>query len=518
MSERTSGTILLMLSRFGWLALQVISIPIYIKTLGEKGYGIAVLMTNVRAFWQLLELSAPQGILQVLSRTFKVDEEKAWRYFRTGLGIQFVVGIVGLVILWLAPSVLSFDKELKDHPALNAMCIVIGIQFFLDSYGSTYNLPFMAREQFKKVAALTSFLPTATVLVSIAFVLILKNPVALLLGSMCDSLTQCFIRFYVIKKYETNFPILPAFEAPLAKEILKIGLKSYVADLSSRVGATFDRMLIGTVWGKEVLAIYNIACRIPQVLIETFGKVLQVIQPEMTHVAHNEPERFDELFKRNLALVGGIAVCTILFVSGFGQIIGQAWFRKSYDDLPIIVLFMGVYYTLEMIHSTITVGFFAKEKAQFMLPFTLWNSIITVTCTVPVLKTFGLPGVAAMNLFIDVAQILPIHWFASKYILTNLSAKEITWITLRFVGSSVLAAIAAYFAVSRIPVGLVNYLLLPIVPILSAVLLSIYLRLGWLTLPNSLQKKLQRFPALCRWLKLNPIDDQPMNPTLDAAS
>lgn len=518
MSERTSGTILLMLSRFGWLALQVISIPIYIRTLGDKGYGIAVLMSNVRAFWQLLELSAPQGILQVLSRTFKVDEARAWRYFRTGLGIQFVVGILGFVILALAPNILSLDKELKGHPALSAMCFVIGVQFFLDSYGSTYNLPFMAREQFKKVAALTSFLPTATVLVSIAFVLVLRSPVALLLGSMCDSLTQCFIRFYVIKKHEKNFPILPAFEMPLAKEILKIGLKSYVTDVSTRIGATFDRILIGTVWGKEMLAIYNLACRIPQVLLETFGKLGQAIQPEMTHVAHNEPEKFDSIFKRNFAFVGAVAVCTILLSSGFGHIIGQAWFRKSYEDLPIVVLFMGIYYTLEMLHSTITVGFFAKEKAQYMLPFTLWNSLVTVTCTVPVLKNFGLPGVAAMNLFIDVAQILPIHWYASKYILEKVTTRQLLRITFQFMASSTLAACVAFFAVSKVPVGILNYVLLPIIPVCGFLLGLVYAKLGWIQLPMGIQRKLVRFPGLMQWLGLDPIPVVSDSNSLETAS
>ena len=69
MSEKTTGGIWIMVSRFGWLALQILSLPIYVRTLGESNYGAAILITNIRAFWQILDLSAPQGILQLLSKT-----------------------------------------------------------------------------------------------------------------------------------------------------------------------------------------------------------------------------------------------------------------------------------------------------------------------------------------------------------------------------------------------------------------------------------------------------------------
>ncbi len=200
-----------MISRFGWLALQILSLPIYVRTLGESNYGAAILITNIRAFWQILDLSAPQGILQLLSKTFKVDEPKAWRYFRTGLGIQAIVGLLGFSILWFAPYILTLDKSLLGQPGLEAMCLISGFQFFFDSFGSTYNLPFIAREQFKKVAAFTSVLPSVTVVVTIILVLWLKSPRgthprydARFIRSMCDPLLRH-------SEVRIVFPVTPQF-------------------------------------------------------------------------------------------------------------------------------------------------------------------------------------------------------------------------------------------------------------------------------------------------------------------
>jgi O-antigen/teichoic acid export membrane protein len=507
MSEKTTGGIWIMISRFGWLALQILSLPIYVRTLGESNYGAAILITNIRAFWQILDLSAPQGILQLLSKTFKVDEPKAWRYFRTGLGIQAIVGLLGFSILWLAPYILTLDKSLLGQPGLEAMCLISGFQFFFDSFGSTYNLPFIAREQFKKVAAFTSVLPSVTVVVTIILVLWLKSPVALILGTMLDSFAQCVIRFYVIRKYESSFPLLPNFEPKLAKEIIQLGLKSYVTDLSTRIGSTMDKLIIGAVLGKEILAIYNLACRIPQVLLETFSKLSTVMQPEMTHVAHNEPERFNAIFKRNFAFVGAIAVCGIVLTSGFGHVIGQAWMRKSYPDFGTIVFLMGVYYALEMHHSTITVGFFSKEKAHFMLPFTLWNSCITVACTKYFATHFGLTGVASMNLLIDLAQIIPIHWYATRYILNQdksnqVTVSELLKTTALFFGTSIIISGLCFFAIKSIPLGWLNYVILLLIPILSLLLGSIYVRNGWVQLPLSIESKLKRITRFATFLKL----------------
>lgn len=519
--SRSAGVLWLVGLRFVIIALQIINIKYAVKFLGEGSYGIAILIANVRAMWQFVDLDIPQGLVQVLSRTFRVDEEKAWRYFRSGLFLHLVIGLIGMVGMFLGAYYLTGNKDLQ-RPDLGALCILAGLQFFFDVYGSAYNAPFNAREQFHKVAALTSLIPIFSVGLSIVLVAILKTPVAVLLGTLIDSVLQFVVKMAFIIRKEKDFPILPLVDLPHSREIVKTGLKSYVAGLSTRIGGTADKVIVFSVLGKEVLTVYNLACRIPQILLEAFGKIAESVTPEMTHVSANEPHRLAEIFRRNFRFIGFVAAVGIVFVGGFGDVILKAWMFKSYENFGILVFLMGIYYGLELHHSTITRVFFAQGKAHLMLPFTLWNSIITVAMTKFLATRFGLIGVASMNCFIDVAQIIPIHYYCTRYGVKDLTLGELLRITFSILGIGVVFGLGALYATSHMTFSKYGSyaMVLGIIPL--CVLLSVvYIRSGLVSLPNGIRMMIAKSGILKRLFgsqpeiprSVDPIDPHdPMNP------
>lgn len=495
-SGRSAGVLWLVVLRFVIIFLQIISLPISIHILGESLYGIAVYVGVIRLLWNFVDLDIPQGLIQVLSRTFRVDEERAWRYFRAGLFLQFLVGIVGAIGLFLAPWYLSGDKQLANTPGVSLLFMLAGLQFFFDSYGSTYNAPFNAREQFAKVAALTSIIPAIAIVLTIILVLVWRSPAAILLGTLIDSSLQTAVKIWYIVKKEKNFPILPKFDKESCQEILRISLKSYVAGLSSRIAGTADKAIVGAVLSKEMLAIYNVACRIPQILLEAFGKIAESITPEMTHVSANEPHRLAAIFRRNFRFMGFIAAVGIIFISGFGNVIQQAWLSKHYDNFGLLVFLMGIYYGLELHHSTITRVFFAQGKPHLMLPFTLWNSGITLLCTKYLALQYGLIGVATMNCFIDVAQIVPIHYYCSRFGVKDISLGQLLKITGIVVGLGVVLSFCAMMLTSQFKTDRwTAFAIVATIPFQCLALAFVFKKVGIIEFPEGLQRILRRKKA-----------------------
>jgi O-antigen/teichoic acid export membrane protein len=496
MSENTGrsrGVLWLVGLRFVIIFLQIISLAISVRVLGEGPYAVAAYFATVRVLWQFVDLDIPQGLIQILSKTFRVDEAKAWLYFRSGLFLHLIIGAIGAIGLFLGPLYLGRTKELLNYPGLSLLCTVAGLQFFFDTYGSAFNAPFNAREQFSKVAKLTSIVPFFAIVFTITLVFLLRSPVAILAGSLFDSVTQFILKMWFIRKYEPGFPILPKVDKTCCRDLIQMGLKSYVAGLSTRIASIFDKVIIFNVLGKELYAVYNIACRIPQILLEAFSKVVESVTPEMTHISTNEPHKLAEIFRRNFKFIGFIAAIGIMFVSGFGDVIQRAWLNKHYENFGLIVLLMGIYYGLELHHSTITRVFFAQGKPQMMLPFSLWNSVITLTCTAFLAKRFGLLGPAYMNCFIDLSQIIPIHYFCSKYGVKEISTGELLKITGTIVGPGALLGFLFMTGLSFVTPGRWCYFGVLAIPFLCVGLAAVYNRFGLVDLPNGVKTLFQKF-------------------------
>ena len=234
--SRSAGVLWIVGLRFIIIFLQLINLRVAIHVLGDVVYGIAVFVAGVRALWQFVDLDIPQGLIQILSKTIRVDEDKAWRYFRAGLFLQFLVGVIGAVGVSLGAIYFGHDSRLAGYSFVTSLFVIAGIQFFFDSYGSTYNAPFNAREEFHKVAALTSGIPLFTVFIQIVLVLLMKSPIGILLGTLLDSVLQFIIKVYYIVKHEKKFPVLPKFDFECCRDIIHMGLKSYIAGLSTRIG------------------------------------------------------------------------------------------------------------------------------------------------------------------------------------------------------------------------------------------------------------------------------------------
>lgn len=492
--SRSAGVLWLVGLRFLILALQLINLKIAIKVLGDDAYGVAVLVATIRSLWQFVDLDIPQGLNQLLSANIRVDETRAWAIFRAGLFLHLAIGILGFVGMAAGPLYLPHFSNWATVPNLGVICLVAGTQFFFDVYGSAFNSPFNAREQFHKVAAYTSVIPVVSIVIQTVLVLVMRNPLAVLVGTLLDSVLQFVVKMWFIVTREKDVPIWPKWSSSHVRDIVKMGLKSYIAGLSTRIGGTADKLIVESVLGRSALTIYNLACRIPQILLEAFGKITESITPEMTHVSTNEPHRLAEIFRRNFRFVGFVAAVGIIFIGGFGDVILKAWMSREIEGFGILVFLMSVYYGLELHHSTITRVFFAQGKAHLMLPFTLWNSIVTVTLTNYLATRFGLVGAAGMNCFIDVMQIIPIHYYCSKFGVKEISVGELLKISFGVIGTGVAISLGVLMSLSHLTYSRSQSVLIVLAILPLCLLLAIfYKRVGLMSLPRGLEKMLFRF-------------------------
>lgn len=491
-SGRTGGIAVLVGGRFAWLLLQVVSIAAYVRVLGPEAYGIAIAVALYRGYMKLLDFEIPGGALQRLSTAFRSDEGRAWRIFRTTLTMQGLVALVGAAILLLGPSLAPLSAESRAYPYLGAMFVFAAIQHATDTLSSTLNIPLLARERFHVLARFDSILPMVFTVLMVISVVIFRTPLALAIGTAAESLAGLLLKVALYRKTEPREALSPTFEPELAREVFGVGWRVYVTNFSSRIGSTADKLIIEHVVGPDALAIYNTACRIPQVMLETFTRMSEAITPNMAAVAAHEPLAFSSLLRRNALVVATVASAGIIAFGGVGTPLFQALFRRSDPSVGLVVLLMALYYGLEQHYSTYTRGFFAQNKITWMIPFTVWNTTVTLLLTAPIARAYGLGGVAAMNLVIDLAQFVPITWITVRIVAPGLEVKPLLFRSGAILGTGFVIALF-FFALTRgVPLGVSSFAWVPVAWIPGALTLSVLLASGIGLMPDALWKRLPR--------------------------
>lgn len=501
--SRTGGIAVLLGGRFAWLALQVVSLAVYFRVLTAEHYGIAVAVALYRGYLKLLDLEIPSGALQRLSATFGVDDERAWRLFRTTLGMQMIVAALGAVALVFAPHYAPLSVKTRGYEFLPAMFAVAAVQHATDTMSSTLSIPYLARERFRLLTLFESWIPITFTLLMVGGVLIFRTPLAIVVGTAAESMAGMIVKIYLVRKTEGARRLVPAFEPALAKEIFAVGWKVYATNLSSRIGSTVDKIIVEAILGPASLAVYNLACRIPQVMLETFTRMSEAITPNMALVAENEPAKFPELLRKNVLVVTTISAAGIVAIGGLGTPLVQAWLRKVDPAAGLVVLLMSLYYGFEQHFSTMTRGFFAKNKILWMLPFTVWNTTITLTLTAFFARRFGIGGVAAMNLGIDLVQIVPITWITVRVLAPEIPFRAFLGRTAALLAISFGVALVFFVSTRGVQLGLPSFLWVPFAWVPGAVALGLMMgsRLGlmpdvvWNRLPRALWRFRPATPA-----------------------
>ncbi len=446
---------------------------------------------------QLIDLDLPQGIQLRLSSV--VNDDKAfWVSFRTGLFLQTLIGVIGAILLGFGASHLSFGMSESNRQTASVLFPIMAIQMLLDTVGSTFMAPMYAKGVLKQFTTSNALIPTFGVIITIPLVLILKSPTAVCIAMVIESLVSGSYKLVSLVKFHSWSVCFPAFSKIHAKEILSLSLRSYPGNLSSRIAGSIDKVLVG-VLSTEALTYYNVASRISSSIAQIFGAANGLAVPEMLNTASNDPSSFSEILKRNLRFTTWLYSFTIIIACSFGEVILGAWLHKAYAGFAWISVLMGIYWYLEMNFGLITVTFFAYKRAHLLLPFALWNALVTTFCTTLFAKSLGLLGVGLMNALIDLAQIVPICLLLTRKVLP----KESTTLFIRYLAFPMLLSaslsVAVVFLLRWLMVWVNPLPLLVLIPLCWVAFPIVFIKLKWMPLPSKLSEKIGGYNKLA-WL------------------
>jgi O-antigen/teichoic acid export membrane protein len=452
------------------IGVQLVSIPIVWDVLGDVRLGACLFGFH-------------DGTQRNMTNAFDAGESArgftVWNTYRTLLLIHAVVGFALMLGL-------SFVPALSHEVGPASMFLAAGVMFVGQYlfFGST--IYFNARRQFGYLAVTNGAQILLSSVLALVLTLITRRPEAYLAGFAIGNGAVALYSIGSVARQSRGTEGVNGFDREALRYAFDFGKKLYLTRVAAVVTSTFDR-IIAKPLGTANIAVYSTAARIPEAGQEVLP-VNATVLPDLTKAHAAGPKEFARSVEKNTLTVFGVSCAAILVPCAFAEPVLLLWLGDKYrPEMAWIMVMLGVYAALQMFYTALAGAMIAHGSPQRVLPFTLYSAVALIALAYPCGMRYGIVGLAALRLAIQVAQFVPIIAFTQRTIAPEISLGG--WLG-RLSGVLALATLFAggAYASWSLPSVWVPVALLPVA---SVAFLAVCHATGLSPLPESVLRRLR---------------------------
>jgi O-antigen/teichoic acid export membrane protein len=244
------------------MIVMLITVPLYLKVLGDARYGVLALVWLVLGYFSFLEMGLGKATANQIAKAHAAPAAERSEIFWTALLVNGVMGFVGASILWLLgryvlTSVLKLEEDFMQE-AIKALPWMVAT-FPLALASSVLNGALEGRSRFLTVNSLQ--------VVSNAVFQIVPLLVAYRYGPSLDTVIPAAVLsraimnvpFFMACYRALPLSLVPSFSLQRGKSLFSYGGWVAVTGMISPVMETIDRLLVGALVGAKAVAHYTIA-------------------------------------------------------------------------------------------------------------------------------------------------------------------------------------------------------------------------------------------------------------------
>lgn len=359
------------------------------------------------------------------------DEQKQRKYVATIFSLQYVVGIIFGVLVFLlrVPIATYFNNDLL----INILPIVAFTPLFTNLI-QMYQTLFVSIGKAKVIAVRNFVVSIIRLCAVIVACFVLNNIVTVLVVILGLDIAQIIYFFALFKKYKHPLLIRDS-RFDLTKEILAFSIPMSIYVLTNSLSKDIDKYVISAFANTEMLAIYTNAAKVLPFDMLT-ASLITVLVPIVTRLINQS--KYDEardVFKLYLRIG---YVLTFIFVGGAiavsKELILFLYDEKYLVGLPVFIIYLVV----DMIRfANVTTILSSAGKTRILMLISIITMLLNVVFSIAGYKAFGFIGPALVTLILTIGMTIALLHFGAKEIKTKVfdlfDFKEIAIIGLEIV-------------------------------------------------------------------------------------
>ena len=303
------------------LAVSIVTIPLYLKLIGEARYGIMAIAWLLLGYFGLFDLGLGQATAQRIAALRNGGNEERAQTFWTALQMNVGIGFVGGLLIWpigayFFGSVFKVEDVLRPEMLAAVPWLILAVP--MATLSGVLIGALQGTEQFGELNVISVFstilfqlLPlTVGWFISVKLNIILPTALFARLLSLVILFLRC--RRHVIRGYS------PCFVRSQASLLLRFGGWVTVTSFVGPIMVILDRFIIGAVVGARSVTYYVVPFQLGEKTVMIPVALTSALFPRLASASIKEQEVLShEALHVLLVVMTPIVVIGILFIEPF---------------------------------------------------------------------------------------------------------------------------------------------------------------------------------------------------------
>ena len=396
--------------------ISIVTIPIYIHSIGEARYGVVALVGLLLGYFGVfdfgLSIATAQRIASADSTAFDMRRRILW----TALGVNLALGLLGAAIL-LPVAQIYVTRFLKVSPvlipemrhAMGWLALALPVSLLTNVLRGALQ----GANRFGEMNLINVIIGPLGQLITVAVAHWISPSLDAVLPALYITRSAFLGCYAIVIARSVTFGWKPAFDRGLVKDLLGFGSWVTISGLIGPLMTMLDRFLIGSFIGASAVSFYTVPYQLAERTLILPGALLQAMFPK---IAAADDLGAIALARRGMralaAAMGPIAVIGITFMHPFLTI----WIGAKFADQASTsgqILLAGFWFNAQGMCSVVRLQAAGRPRLVALahtievLPYLI---ILAVA-----MYFFGLVGAALAFTLRIVFDNLLLAWFADLF-------------------------------------------------------------------------------------------------------
>lgn len=373
-------------------------LPFLVSHLGERWYGVWVLVASLVGTSYLLDLGLSMAVIRFVAKHLASrDTRGANEVVNTCLVIYSLLAVVvfftSVIVAFFAPA---FIDDVETAGIVRTTIIILGLQYATE-------FPFKAFagiiSSYLRYDLLMLSRLLNLVVVNSAFVYLLTHGHGILSLAVCvlvaDQLSN-YLYFRLARHLFREMRIGRSFvRRDLVRELFTYSTWAFVIQVANQFRFRIDSLVIGWQISAAAVTYYAVGLRLVEYFVDFVNRATNMVTPVFT--ADFVQNNHDELRRKYLLLVRVNAVMA-LFGGGMIIIVGRAfilrWMGPTFENSYVVLVILMCAMVFEVIGTHSDNMLYAVSKHKYLAVINITEATVNAVLSLALAKPFGIVGVA----------------------------------------------------------------------------------------------------------------------------
>lgn len=426
--------------------------PYLIHSLGNRWYGIWVLILAFFASYELFDISVSVAVSRYVSRALGSDDQDEMNLvISTSFFIFLAYGIIVALVTAIAAVVCrQFFADPQELQLVRRVVLIMG-------FGMAANFPlkifrgvlvsYLRYDIIQKVALGRVVFATGLMYAALTTGRGLAAIAAISVGCrLAESLIMIVFAQKVFAHMRVGFTKV---RRRIVGQMFGYGGKALLSQLASMMRYRLDAIVIAGVLNMNLVAVYDVG----QKLVSSGQDIVRNSLNVMIPVFSRDEGRNDYagIREKYLALTK-VSVILAVFAGGsllmYGKALIRRWVGPDFEDSYAILAILAIPMTIEMIQTSNIQLLFGISKHQYYAYLNIAEGFVNVLLSITLARWYGIYGVALGTAIEVVAvQALVLPWLTCREV--GIPLRQYYLDILATVGGKVALPLLLYYFLTR---------------------------------------------------------------------